>query len=89
MPVSNTQAQKCPGRKSAVENDLYPNTIREMMLVIATARDTSKTVVTIPSIPKSAGGLIKFGYTSTVGILLKRSTDNSSTFSFTDTSVRH
>jgi hypothetical protein len=83
MPVNKTQAQKCPGRKSDVENDLYPNTIREMTLVIATTRDTSKTVVTIPSIAKSAAGLIKFGYTSTVGILLKRSIDNSLTSNFT------
>jgi hypothetical protein len=83
MPVNNTQAQKCAGRKSDVENDLYPNTISEITLMIATMRDTIKTVVTIPSIHKSVAGLIQFGYTFTVGILLIRSINNSLTFNFT------
>ena len=83
MPVNKTQAQKSVGRKSAVENDLYPNAMREATLIKATTRETTKTVVTIPSTRKSAADLIKFNGTSAVGIVLKRFLDNSLMSNFT------
>lgn len=77
MPVIKIPTQICPARKSDVENDSYPNTMREMTLAKATNKDANKTDVTIPSIRKSAAGSIKFSGTSAVGILLECFVDNS------------
>ena len=57
--------------------------MREATLVKATTRETSKTVVTIPSICKSAADLVKFNGTSAVGILHKRSVENNLISNFT------